>query len=255
MVLRRPQSLLPALALLALGTVLVDVIFAGVMLSHLLQGSQLSDWISFYTGGTLIRAGKGGHLYDASAQAAVQGQLWGGGGANMMGYPLPVFVALLFAPLSRLSFVTSYLVWLGINVALLAVLLRLSWRWLEGVHRTLRAIFLGCAVPVTSLWVLMQAQVDLFVLMGLTGCYSLLRANRPFTAGTVLAIALCKPHLAAPVVLLLLLKGQWRAIAGFVAAGVPLLIAPALVLGPHLLVDQAQLVLSYTSTAAAYDVS
>jgi hypothetical protein len=218
------------------------------------RGHIVGDWISFYTGGTLVRTGSAAHLYDASAQAAVQHQLFGSA-VKTMGYPLPVFVAFLFAPLTRLSFVASYLVWLAINLALMGVLLGLSWRWLERVPLALRAVFLVCAVSVTALEVLMQGQVDLFVLAGFAGCYAMLRADRPFTAGSVLTLALCKPHLAVAVLLLLLVKRQWRAIAGFVAVGVPLLFGPALLVGPHLLVDQVRLVLSYTNTATAYDVS
>jgi hypothetical protein len=250
---RRSSGLGP-LAVFVGSVLLMDAVAIGSVAVLMSRGHIVGDWISFYTGGTLVRTGSAAHLYDASAQAAVQRQLFGSD-IKTMGYPLPVFVAFLFAPLTRLSFVASYLVWLAVNLALLGVLLRLSWRWLERVPQTLRAVFLVCAVSVTALEVLMQGQVDLFVLAGFAGCYALLRADRPFTAGALLTLALCKPHLAVAVLLLLLVKGQWRAIAGFAAVGVPLLIGPALVVGPHLLVDQVRLVLSYTNTATAYDVS
>jgi hypothetical protein len=252
-IVRRPLAVSP-LALYAGGVLLMDALAIASVVVLMSRGHIVGDWISFYTGGTLARSGNAAHLYDASAQAAVQQELFGSG-VKTMGYPLPVFVAFLFAPFTRLSFVASYLVWLGVNVAALAVLLRLSWRWLAAIPMTVRAVFLVCAVSVTALGVLMQGQVDLFVLGGFAGCYALLRADRPFTAGSVLALALCKPHLAAGVVLLLLVKGQWRAIAGLAAAGVPLLLGPALLLGPHLLVDQVRLMLSYTNTATDYDVS
>ena len=241
------------LAVFVAGVLAIDVIAVAAVAVLISRGHIVGDWISFYTGGTLVRTGNAAHLYDASAQAAVQRKLFGG--VNPMGYPLPVFVALVFAPLTRLSFLASYLAWLTVNVALLAVLVRLSWRWLGDVPETTRAVFLTCAVSVTALGVLMQGQVDLLVLGGFAGCYALLRAGRPFTAGSVLALALCKPHLAAAVVLLLVVKRQWRALAGLTAAGVPLLFGPALVLGPHLLIDQIRLVLSYTNTATNYDVS
>jgi len=250
---RRTTGLGP-LAVFIAGVLLLDAGAIASVVVLMFKGRIVGDWISFYTGGTLVRTGNATHLYDASAQAAVQHELFGSI-SRTMGYPLPLFVALLFAPFTRLSFVASYLVWLAVNVAALAVLLRLSWRWLEAIPMTVRAVFLVCAVSVTALGVLMQGQVDLFVLGGLAGCYALLRGGRPFTAGSVLALALFKPHLAAAVVLLLLVKRQWRAIAGLATAGVPLLLGPALVLGPHLLVDQVRLMLSYTNTATDYDVS
>ena len=250
---RRTTSLGP-LAVFVAGVLLLDAGAIASVVALMFKGRIVGDWISFYTAGTLVRTGDVAHLYDASAQAAVQHELFGSI-SRTMGYPLPLFVALVFAPFTRLSFVASYLVWLGVNVAALAVLLRLSWRWLEAIPMAVRAVFLVCAVSVTALGVLMQGQVDLFVLGGFAGCYALLRAGRPFTAGSVLALALFKPHLLAGVVLLLLVKRQWRAIAGLAAAGVPLLLGPALLLGPHLLVDQVRLMLSYTNTATDYDVS
>ncbi len=243
----------PALAMFVGAVLLIDAIGLAIVAGLMWRGHVVGDWISFYTGGTLIRTGHAAHLYDATAQAALQRDLFGG--ANAMGYPLPAFVALVIAPLTKLSFAASFLVWLAVNVALLAGLLALSWRWLERVRVPLRAVFLVCTVSVTALEVLMQGQFDLFVLAGFAGCYALLRAERPFTAGAVLALALCKPHLAAAVVLLLIVKGQWRALAGLATAGVPLLLGPALIFGPHLLIDQVRLMLSYTHTATNYDVS
>jgi hypothetical protein len=249
-----PRSAIPTgLAIFVAGVLLIDVIGLATVVAMMWRGHIVGDWISFYTGGTLVRTGHASHLYDAEAQAALQRQLFHG--TNPMGYPLPAYVALAIAPLTKLSFAASFLVWLLVNVALVAVLLRLSWRWLESVPVPLRAVFLVCALSITALEVLMQGQVDLFVFAGFAGCYALLRAERPFTAGAVLALALCKPHLAAAVVLLLIVKGQYRALAGLAVVGVPLLIAPALLFGPHLLIDQARLVLSYTHTANNYDVS
>ena len=234
---------------------LMDAIALGAVVQHIWSGHIATDWISFYTGGTLVRTGDALHLYDAAAQTAVQQDLAGGLPVRAVGYPLPVFAALVIAPLTSLSFAASYTIWVAISICLLAVLLRLSWRWLEDVPEALRVVFLAGAVSVPALNVLMQGQVDLFVLAGLVGCYALLRADKPFLGGSVLALALFKPHLAAAVVLLLLVKGQWRALGGLAAAGVPLMLVPPLVLGPRLLADQVGLLLSYTSSSTDYQVA
>jgi hypothetical protein len=250
---RRHLAVSP-LALFVVGVLLIDAVAVAAFLRLTLNGRVIDDWFSFYTAGTLVRTGHAAHLYDVSAQAALQRALMGPGGKTM-GYTLPMFIAVLFAPLSRLSVNASYLVWMAINLSLLAVLLRLSWSWLERVPEALRAVFLVSAVSVTALEVLMEGQVDLFVIAGFAGCYALLRADRPFTAGSILTIALVKPHLAAVVVLLLLVKGQWRALAGFLAVGGPLMIGPAFVFGPHVLIDQIRLLLSFTSTTTDYGVN
>ena len=249
LILRKPVSFAPTLAVLALGVVVVEALIATSVLNVVASGGAIGDWIAFYTAGTLIRTGDGVHLYDVSTQVAAQRVLFGAGN-EPFGYTLPAFVAFLFAPLSRLSFAASWWVWFAVNLAMLGGLLRLGWGWLRDVQPALRATFLACAVlSLPALDVLLLGQVDLFVLAGIAGCYALLRADRPFTAGAVLALALFKPHLAIAAVLLLLVKGQWRALAGFAAVGGPLLIVPALLLGPQALADQVALVASYPGTA------
>ncbi|MDP9237860.1 MAG: DUF2029 domain-containing protein [Chloroflexota bacterium] len=59
--------------------------------------------------------------------------------------------------------------------------------------------------------------------------------------GAVLALALAKPQVAAAVLLLLLLKREWRALAGVGAVAVPLFAGPMLLLGPGVMLDQMRL--------------
>jgi hypothetical protein len=109
-IVRRPLAVSP-LALFVGSVLLMDVLAIAFVVVLMSRGYIVGDWISFYTGGTLFRTGNATHLYDAAAQAAVQHQLFGVG-AKTLGYPLPAFVAFLFAPLIRLSFLASYL-WCG----------------------------------------------------------------------------------------------------------------------------------------------
>lgn len=252
--LRRPQSLLPAIAVLALGALFVDAIATITVLAYVWRGEVLTDWPAFYSAGTLVRTGDAAHLYDASVQAATQHRLFGEG-YTPFGYALPAFVAFLFAPLSWLSFAQSYFVWLAINVALLAALVRLSWSWLSELPAALRAVFLACATSIAVLVAVLAGQVDLFVLSGFAACYALLRSGRPFAGGSMLALALVKPHLAIALLLLLLVKRQWRALGGFAAVAAPLLVVPPLLSGPALLADQARLLVSYTNSDTAYRVN
>jgi hypothetical protein len=114
---------------------------------------------------------------------------------------------------------------------------------------------LGGAAAIGFVTVVLNAQVELFVVVGMVGCYSLMRSKRCFTAGAVLPLALFKPHIVAAVLLLLLIKRQWRALAGFVAVGAPLLAVPALFMSPRLILDQAALLFSYTKSATDHRVN
>jgi hypothetical protein len=248
--LRRPLSVSP-LALFVVVVLFMDTAGVAAVLLFTLRGHIVNDWFSFYTAGTMVRTGQAAHLYNLSAQAAVQRTLMGSG-VETTAYPLPAFVAMLFAPLTVLSLQSSYLVWFAANFVLLALLLRLSWNWLERVPQALRIVFLLSAVSISAFDVVFFGQVELLVLAGFLGCYALLRANRPFIAGSVLTLALVKPHLAAAVVLLLLVKGQWRALAGFVALGGLLMIGPSFLLGPRVLFDQMRLLLWFTGSKPGF---
>jgi hypothetical protein len=216
---------------------------AGVLVS---SGRVTNDWTSFYGAGELVRTGHASELYDASAQAAVQHRL-AGPDINVTGYPLPTFAACLFSLLSLVSLRTSYVLWLAINLVLISMLLGLSWRWLADMPRSLRSVFLICALVLT-LRSLLLGQVDLFVVAGLVGCYAMLRSERPVAAGLILSMGLFKPHLIAAAVLLLLVKREWRALGGFTAAGGPLLVLPPLIGGPPLLIDQLRALVSFNGS-------
>jgi hypothetical protein len=93
------------------------------------------------------------------------------------------------------------------------------------------------------------------VVAGFVGCYALLKSGRPYPAGAVLALALVKPHLAGGVVLFLFVHRQWRTIGAFCAVGLPLFVAPGLLLGRNLLVDQVRLLFSFVGSTGEHGVN
>ena len=102
---------------------------------------------------------------------------------------------------------------------------------------------------------LLLGQLDLIVVAAIVGCYALRSRGHAVAAGAVLAIALVKPHLAAATVLMLLLQRDWRTLASFGAIGAPLLLAPALFFGPHIIADQARLIASYPGSSTEHSVA
>lgn len=242
---------LPMLAMMAGGVVLLHVLAAAVVLMAVARGEGIGDWVAFYAAGTMVRTGHGASLYDAAAEVALQRSLFGDG-VRAFGYPQPAFAAYAFAPLSRLSFAASYGAWFAVNAALAAMLARAAWRHLDSAPRRLRLAFVGCAALLTpAVNTLLLGQLDLVVLATMAACYALLARGRPFGAGALLALALVKPHIAAAAVLLLAVKGEWRALAGFATAGAPLLLAPMLLLGPGIAADQARLMTLYPAPRPA----
>jgi hypothetical protein len=212
----------------------------GVVLGHIATNAYnaTGDFLSFYAAGYLVRTGQGAHLYSPSVMEATQHVLYPGGFDETIGYPLPVFVAWLFAPLSRLPFTAAFFLYMAMMAALLAGVLYLLAQQLQDAPKGVRRLFLACAaLALPSLAAIVFGQVDLVALAGLLGGYLLLRADRRALAGLPLCLVLVKPHLLVGVALFLLLRREWRTIGVLAAVGLPLLIVPALLTGPATLSD------------------
>jgi hypothetical protein len=85
----------------------------------------LPDFTIFYTAAKILQQGDGSRLYDDDLQKNVQTAFSARGlelRGSVLPYNHPPFEALLFLPLAHFSYLTAYLLWLGINLALLATL-------------------------------------------------------------------------------------------------------------------------------------
>jgi hypothetical protein len=240
------------LAVLSAGAVFVELLAAVFVMVTITRGNPVGDWVSFYAAGTLIRDGHGAQLFDPASQAAAQEAIFRRDlVAN--GYPLPAFMAFVFAPFTLLSFAQSYWLWFAVNVCALGVVGVMARDELREADPGLRRLLLiAAALSMPMMYVLVLGQIDLIVAGSLFGSYALFKRGRRFSAGCVLGLAIAKPHLVAAAVLLLLVKREWRALAGFSAVAMPLLVAPVFVLGPPIIVDQIRLWISYPGSPTDY---
>ena len=192
------------------------------------------DFTIFYTAGKCILQGHGRQLYDLETQFAIQRDF-----AfevkhreNPLPFNHPPFEALLFAPLARLPYVAAYLVWAIVNLALILGLCNLLRPGLPGLHRFLPALpLLAMFAFFPLIMALLQGQDSILLLFLYGLAFSALTTGRPFVAGLCLGLALFKFQLVLPFVLVLLVRRQWRAIAGFVVTAFGLLLLSAAVVG------------------------
>lgn len=184
----------------------------------------LPDAFHYYAAASSVVQGRGARLYDldemASAQRALHSAWWKEetpqGQVRTLPFLNPPFVALLFVPLALLPLEQALAVW-GLVTWALAVGLaggcaavaggRVWWQralWLLGVMTFLPA-FLA----------IMQGQLSLILALAALAGWLLLCRGRGLWGGLVLAALLVKPQYAALVPVALLLRHQWRALAGF----------------------------------------
>src|SRR5215211_5872338 len=110
-----------------------------------------SDFVSFYTGWTIVRNGDGARLYDVELQRAYQAKLWGPKGApfhfRLLPFVNPPHAALIFMPLANLNPRSASLVFLGLNILVGLWVLRRLWQlatdWTPLARVLLITTFLG----------------------------------------------------------------------------------------------------------------
>ena len=228
----------PALAIAAgaaLAALVATLVLAITGVARVLMGTDGAggDFLSFYAAGYIVRHGMTDGLYNASVQSYVQHAVYPGDLPHATGYPLPLLAAWLFAPLSKLPFAASYVLWLLANVAMLGALVVAMDRHMAAVPRLPRRTFLAvfaCSMPVVTNIVF--GQVDFVIFAAMFSAYLLLRDDREVLAGVVLAAVLLKPQFLAGVVPMLLLWRQWRTLGALAIAGTVLVVLPALVTDP-----------------------
>jgi len=172
------------------------------------------DFINMWTGGQLIRAGRVDMLFDLPAYAQFQQALFGTIGPHNYSYPPSSYP--LASLISLLPYWAALIAWLAGTGALFVLACRAWW------PRAAGPVFLAALTPAAliNIW---AGHYGFLV-----GALFLLAWQRlekhPLQAGVLFGLMLIKPHLAILVPLVLLIRGEWRAI-GAAAATVLLVVA------------------------------
>lgn len=192
------------------------------------------DFTIFYTAGKCIVQGHGRQLYDLETQFVIQREFAAQvkHRENPLPFNHPPFEALLFAPLARLPYVAAYLVWAVFNLALILGFWKLLRPRLPSLHGLLPGLpLLAMFAFFPLITALLQGQDSILLLFLYGLAFLALETRRAFVAGLCLGMAVFKFQLVLPFVLVLLIRRQWRAVAGFVVTACGLLLVSAAVVG------------------------
>ena len=194
-----------------------------------------ADFQYFYTIGSLARTHHADSLYDFGAVHRAQVALVPE--SESVNY-VPVYppqTALIFEPLSILSYRLAMFVWIAITVALFAAIVRSAWRpvarWLDD------PVFVAAAAAAfPPFWSLVtHGQTTIVILTGFWGGWLALERKRPFLAGAAFGLLLLKPQFAIPLAVVVLACGEWAMLFGAVASIAVQTAGVALLLGPSVL--------------------
>jgi hypothetical protein len=187
-----------------------------------------SDFITYFSAGKLVLAGKGRLMYDFSALARLERGVvhpytlrYG-----VLPYVYPPYFALAIAPLSRLPLDQAYAAWLAISAAILSCFLWATSRY-AGLTRAQTWLYAAATASfVPTFMCLVHGQTSIALLGLLTLALFSLRRDRQVPAGVALGLALVKPPLVLPLVLFLVVSGRRRALGAFFGTAAMLTLLP-----------------------------
>jgi len=184
------------------------------------QGIKLGyqDFTIFYTAGKILRQGLGHQLYDRKVQYAVEESITGHIAFRLgpLPYNHPPFEALIFVPLTLLSYQQAFVAWDLLNVGALlgvALLLRRS----VGAVRSLPPwkFVLGSLAFFPVFVCVLQGQDSILMLLLCTLAYHALKREADVLGGCWLGLAAFKFQFMVPLVLLLVIWNRRRVALGF----------------------------------------
>jgi hypothetical protein len=203
---------------------------------------ETTDFVNFYIGASIVRAGDGVKLYERETQNAAFKSILGH--TSTQYFLHPAFEAAAFAPITLLSLEQAFILWTLINVALLGLLPLILMRCIPLVAERPYLGQLGfCFLPALTALVLGQDSVLLLFLIA--SSYLLLRKEREVAAGLVLSLATIKFQYVLILVPLLLSARKLRVGAGFGLGCAFLGVACSLITGPRGLLQYFRFINSF----------
>lgn len=177
---------------------------------HFIGGNV--DFLQLYAGARLVGTPA---LYQKHASIAVHYEVAGRHSEGVYFSRIPIY-AWLLKPLAALPFFWAFGLFAALNLACFIWFLRVF-----AVHEPELAMLSWFYPPLYA--VLTNGQDLGLFLAAAAGGYLLLERRQPFAAGLVWSLCAIKPHLFLLVPLVLLVRRQWRALAGGLAGGAVLL--------------------------------
>jgi hypothetical protein len=173
-----------------------------------------TDFLHFYTLGSLALAHRGADLYNMQAQSELANQRIPAA-AGIRYLPLyPPQVSIFFAPFARVSYPCALILWLTITTIIYSLCCYAVCRACPNLHNyKLTVVILTLAFP--AFWHLIAwGQTSALALACFTLAFLALRAQSEFLAGLALGCLIFKPQLALATAIVFLVILRWRVITG-----------------------------------------
>ncbi|MGB7600413.1 MAG: glycosyltransferase family 87 protein [Candidatus Sulfotelmatobacter sp.] len=206
-----------------------------------------TDFLHFYTVGSLALTHHGVDLYNMRAQAEIAAQRIPAA-AGIRYLPLyPPQVSILFAPFARLSYPLALTLWLALSTTIYGLCCYSLWRACPNLHDDgSTVLILALAFP--GFWHLIAwGQTSALALAFFVLGYFALRGQHEFLAGLAFGCLIFKPQLGLAVSIVFLIALRWKVIAGALLSAAGEIIVAWLYYGPAPLREWSHILLNIPS--------
>ncbi len=175
---------------------------------------KATDFLHFYTLGSLAIEHRGADLYDINAQAKLAAERVPDA-AGIRYLPLyPPQVSLLFMPFAYLSYERAAALWWFCSAAAYALCCYGIWRLCASLRtHGFTVLILAAGFP-AFFHLIAWGQTSALALACFTIFFLLIRERRDFLAGLVLGCLIFKPQLGLAAAVLFVAVGAWRVVLG-----------------------------------------
>jgi hypothetical protein len=177
-----------------------------------------TDFLHFYTLGSLALRDRGDFLYDMRGQAVVTlERVPQAGGA----FYLPLYgpqVSLFFAPLARLAYSWALTAWLSLNVVIYALCCYAIWKRCANLQSYGWAVLILAVAFPGFFHLILWGQTSGLALLCFTSGFLAINSERHFLAGLAIGSLIFKPQLALAAAAIFLFSGEWRTVLGAISA-------------------------------------
>lgn len=173
-----------------------------------------TDFLQFYTAGSLANQKRGDALYDPAANVR-EAQRRVPEAVDVIYFPFyGPQVSLLFAPFARLPYGLALLVWTALSAAIYAACCFAVWRHCYSLQPHGRTILLLAMAYPPLLALLMHGQASALALACFTLAYLALEERWEFAAGLAIGLLLFKPQLGLLAGISFLISRRWKIVFG-----------------------------------------
>ena len=219
-----------------------------------------SDFISFYTGSTIVRTGARTRLYDSEVQQTYQAELLRTESApahfRFLPFVNPPHAVLLFMPLSYFSLKSAAFIFLTFNCLIAIWVLRRLWQLTEGWTQLARVLLITTILGTEVFWYgLATRTITLIIFACLIEYYRSLKDGRDTGAAMSLVAATVKPQLILLPGFVSIVLRRWRLVVIAVSLGIVIALSVSLSFGFQIWPDYLRLLREVSLNGEAYGAS